>query len=101
MDSRVVEPERSFRLVDGDLAGDLGDIAIERTTDVVVVAEDECLVQIEADRDDVLRVAQRKLVCLLGLQLVFEEELLIICEWCQSDGLGTNTIDERTGQLDD
>lgn len=40
--SRVVEPERSLRLVDGDLAGYLRNIAIKRAGDEIVVAEDEC-----------------------------------------------------------
>ena len=76
--SRVVEPKRRLGLVDRDLARDLGDVAVERAADVVVVAEDERLLEAEADGDDVARVALRELVRLLGLELVLEQELFVV-----------------------
>lgn len=42
-DVRVVEAKRGFGLVDRDLPRDLGDVAIECSADVVVIAEDERL----------------------------------------------------------
>lgn len=41
--SRVVETEGRLCLGDGDLAGDFGNVLVKFSPDVVVVAEDECL----------------------------------------------------------
>ena len=50
---RVAEAEGGFGLVDGDLARDLGDVAVEGAADVVVVAKDERLFGLEAYGDDI------------------------------------------------
>ena len=77
-DLRVVETECGFCLVDRDLARDLGDVAIEWSSDVVVVTEDERLLQLETNCDDIPSILPRKLVRLLDLQLVLEQELLVV-----------------------
>ena len=63
--SRVVEPEGSFCLRDGNLTGDLGDILVEFSPDVVVVAEDESLLQLETDGDNISSVLFGKSVGLI------------------------------------
>ena len=79
-DVRVIESERRLRLVDGYLAGYLGDVAVEGPADEVIVAEDERLLKLEADSDDISGVPLRELVRLLDLEFVLEQELLIICQ---------------------
>ena len=80
VDVRVIESERRLRLVDGYLAGYLGDVAVEGPADEVIVAEDERLLKLEADSDDISGVPLRELVRLLDLEFVLEQELLIICQ---------------------
>ena len=70
--SRVVESKRGFCLVDGYLTGDLRDIPIEGTANVVIVAENEGLLDVKSDGYDISRVPSCKFVGLLGLELVFE-----------------------------
>lgn len=76
--SRIVEPERRLRLVDGDLTRDFGHVAVEGTAHEVVVAEYERLLEVEPARDDISGVLECEFVCLLGFQLVLEQELLVI-----------------------
>ena len=78
--ARVVEAERGFRLIDCNLTRDFGDIPVESTTDVVVIAEDEGLLYVNADSYDIASIAPRELICLLRFELVFEQKLLVICE---------------------
>ena len=75
---RVVETERGFCLVDRDLARDPGDVAVERSTDVVVITEDERLLQLEPDCDNIPSILPREFVRLLRLELMLEQELLVI-----------------------
>ena len=102
--SRVVEAKRRLRLVDGDLPRDLGDVAVEGPADKVVVTEDERLLELEADGDDISGVPLRELVRLLDLQLVFEQELLVVCVRRPGRGSARAAFWERsrrTGELDD
>lgn len=71
-DSRVVESKGGFCLVDGYLTGDLRDIPIEGTANVVIVAENEGLLDVKSDSYDIPRIPSCKFVGLLGLELVFE-----------------------------
>ena len=75
---RIVETESRFRLIDGNLAGDLGDVLVEGAANVVVVAEDEGLLDVKPDSDDVSRIPSCEFIRLLRLQLVLEEEFLIV-----------------------
>ena len=54
--ARVVETKRGFGLVDGNLSRNFGDVAIEGTANIIVVAEDECLLAVEANCNDILCV---------------------------------------------
>ena len=75
---RVIETKGGLCLIDGDLTRNLGDVAVERTANVIVIAEDECLAHVETNRHDVLCVLEREVICLFYFQLVFEQELLVI-----------------------
>ena len=75
---RVVKTEGRFGLRDRDLTGDLGDVLVELPPDVIVVAEDERLLQLETDGNDILGVLLRESVGLFGFKLVLEKELLVI-----------------------
>ena len=77
-DSRFVEAKGGLHLVVGDLSGDFGDVLVEHATHVFVVAEDEGLLEIKSTSDDVLCILPRKLLGLLGLKLVLEEELFVV-----------------------
>ena len=79
---RVVETKCSLCLVDGNLAGDLGDILVEGTANVVIIAENESLLDVEADGYDVTGISSCELVRLLRLELVLEQELLVIYADC-------------------
>lgn len=57
---------------------DLRDIAIESTTNEVVIAEDERLLEVESDGDDIPCVFLRKFVRLLYLEFVLEQKLLVV-----------------------
>jgi hypothetical protein len=65
-------------LRDRDLTGDLGDVLVELPPNVIVVAEDERLLQLETDGNDILGVLLRESVRLFGFELVLEKELLVI-----------------------
>ena len=78
LDLRIIEPERGSCLIYRDLARDFGYVLVESSSDIIVIAEDECLLAVEANCNDVLCVLQRKLVCLLRLELVLEKELFVI-----------------------
>ena len=75
---RVVKAEGRFGLRDRDLTGDLGDVLVELPPNVIVVAEDERLLQLETDGNDILGVLLRESVGLFGFKLVLEKELLVI-----------------------
>lgn len=77
-DVRVVESKGCFSLVVADLTRDFGHVTVESTADVVVVTEDERLFQVEPDGDDIARVSKRKSACLLDLEFVLEQELLVV-----------------------
>lgn len=77
-DLRIGESERSFRLGDSDLSRDFGNVSVERSSNVVVIAEDKGLFQVKANGDDVLRILSSECVGLFGFQLMFEQELFIV-----------------------
>lgn len=60
--------------------GDARNIPVESSSHIVVVAEDESLLDVEADGYDVSRVPYGKLIGLFRLELMLEEELLVICQ---------------------
>jgi hypothetical protein len=97
--SRVVETEGRFGLGDGDLPGDLGNVLVELSSDVVVVAEDERLLQLETDGNDILGVLFRESVGLIDFELVLEEEFLVI--WSSLVRDRARRCPGRTRQLDD
>lgn len=69
-------------MVDRDLTRDLGDVSVEGSSDIVIIAEDKCLFEVEPDRNDVACVLESKFVGLLGLQLMFEQEFLVVWKGC-------------------
>ena len=75
---RVAETECCPRLAESDLARNLRHILVKRPPEVVVIAENECLFELEPDGDDIPRIFQRKFVSLLGFEFMLEEEFLII-----------------------
>jgi hypothetical protein len=75
---RVVETEGRFGLREGNLARYFGNVLVKLSPDVVIVAENECLLQFETDCDDIFGVLFCESVGLIDLELVLEEELLII-----------------------
>ena len=75
---RIVETESRFSLRDRDLTRDFGDVLVELSPDIIVVAEDESLLQLEPDGNNVFGVLLRESVGLVDFELVFEEELLVI-----------------------
>lgn len=77
---RIVEAKCGFGLINSNLPRDLGDVAIERTAQVVVITEDESLLHVEADSDDVLRVPIREFMRLFGFQLMLEQKFLVVCD---------------------
>jgi len=76
--SRVVKTESRLGLRDSDLTGDLGNVLVELSPDVVIVAEDERLLRFETDGDNIFGVLLRESVGLIDFELVFEEEFLVI-----------------------
>ena len=69
------------------MAGDARDVLVEGAVHIGVVAEDEGLVEVEADGDDILGILSRELLHLLDFQLVLEQELLIVYR-CVSSARG-------------
>ena len=63
---------------DSDLTGDLGDILVELSPNIVVIAEDERLLQLESDSNDVFGVLFRESIGLIYFELVLEEEFFVI-----------------------
>ena len=76
--ARVVETKRGFGLVDGNLSRNFGDVAIEGTANIIVVAEDECLFEVESYSNDVTSIAFSEFISLLRFELMLEQEFLII-----------------------
>lgn len=76
--ARIVEAKRSFCLAVCNRARDLRDILIECTANIFKVGEDKCLLEVEADGDNVFRILEGKLFCLLYLEGRLEQELLVI-----------------------
>ena len=64
------------------MARDLGNVLVELSPDVIVVAEYEGLLQVETDGNDVFGILFRKSVGLINFKLVLEEKLLVI--WSSS-----------------
>lgn len=75
---RVVEPKRRLCLAEGDLAGDFRHVLVELAAHELVITENESLFKLEPDSDDVPRIFQCKLVCLLRFELMLEQEFFII-----------------------
>ena len=76
--SRVVKAKGRFSLGDRDLAGNLRYVPVELSSDVVIIAEDERLLQLETDSDNVFGVLLRECVSLIDFELVLEEKFLVI-----------------------
>ena len=66
------------------MAGDARDVLVEGAVHISVVAEDEGLVEVEADGDDILGILAREFLDLLDLQLVLEQKLFIVYIWVSS-----------------
>lgn len=60
------------------MAGDLDNVAVESTTDILEVTEYERLLEIDADGDNVFCIASRELLYILYFELVLEQELLVV-----------------------
>ena len=60
------------------MTGDLGDILVELSPNIVVIAEDERLLQLESDSNDVFGVLFRESIGLIYFELVLEEEFFVI-----------------------
>ena len=76
--SRVIKTEGRFGLRDSDLTGDLGDILVELSPNIVVIAEDERLLQLESDSNNIFGVLLRESIGLIYFELVLEEEFFVI-----------------------
>ena len=63
---------------DSDLTGDFGDILVELSPNIVVIAEDERLLQLESDSNNIFGVLLRESIGLIYFELVFEEEFFVI-----------------------
>lgn len=74
----VVKAEGGFTLVDGDVAGNADDVLVEFSSNVLEIAEDEGLLDVEADRDDVLGVVLAEADNILDCELILEEELFVV-----------------------
>ena len=81
------------------MARDLGNVLVELSPDVIVVTEYECLLQLEADGDDVFGILLRKSVGLINFELVLEEELLVV--WSSLVFIKCGEVIWLTRQLDD
>ena len=99
-DARIGEAKGAFDLVEWDLPGDARDVLVEHAAHVVIIAEDERLLGPKANGDDVFCVLPCELLCLLNLELVFDEELLVICNNDQYE-TSNDTKTRRTCKLDD
>jgi len=75
---RICETKSRFRLTTRNLSGNLGDIVVERSADIIKIAENEGLLEVESDSDDISCVLHRKGARLLDLELVLEQELLVV-----------------------
>lgn len=75
---RAVETEDCACDVESDALGHAGDVLVECAAHVVVVAEDECLLWVEADGDDICGVCACVALHLLDGALLAEEELLVV-----------------------
>ena len=69
---RVVKAECRLGLAIGNLAGYFDHIFVERSPDKVKVTEDKCLLQVEANGNNILRILSCECPRLLGLQFVLE-----------------------------
>jgi len=76
--SRVVKTEGCLSLGDRDLAGNLRNVLVELSPDVVVITEDERLLQLKTDCDNVFGVLLRERVGLIDFELMLEEKFLVI-----------------------
>jgi hypothetical protein len=76
--SRICETKSRFRLTTRNLSGNLGDIVVERPADIIKIAENEGLFEVESDSDDISCVLYCKGARLLDLELVLEQELLVV-----------------------
>ena len=63
---------------DSDLTGNLGNVLVEFSANVVVVAENERLLQFETDGNDIFGILLCESVGLVNFELVLEEEFLVI-----------------------
>lgn len=77
-DSRIGESKGSFRRIVSDLARYLGDVLVECSSHVCVIAEDEGFLNVETNGNDVFGVGPGELFCLFDLELGLEQELLVI-----------------------
>lgn len=75
---RAVEPEDCACDVESNALGHAGDVLVECATHVVVVAENERFLWVEADSDDVCCVCACVALDLLNGALLAEEELLVV-----------------------
>lgn len=76
----VVEAKGTLALVVGDCSGNLEDVAVERSADVVQVGKDERLVEIKSTCNDVFGVFVRKFVYLIELELGLHQKLFVISQ---------------------
>ena len=60
------------------MTGYLRNVFVELSANVIVIAEDERLFQLETDGDDIFSVLLRESVGLIDFELVLEEEFLVI-----------------------
>lgn len=65
-------------MIVGNLAGDLDDVVVENATDKLKVAEYERFLEIEADGDDVFRIAFREPPYIFYLEFMLEQEFFVI-----------------------
>jgi hypothetical protein len=62
------------------LSGDFGNVTVERPADVVVIAEDKCLLEIETNSDDIASILLCECPGLFRLELMLKQELFIVCD---------------------
>ena len=80
MDIRIIESKDALALVCCDTLRYCHDVLVESSTHEVEIAKDECFLWVESHSNDVLRILSGIFLDIRDLKLLFEQELLIVCQ---------------------
>lgn len=87
---RLIESKSRFYLVISDLAGNSGNIFVESSAHIFIIAEDESFFNIKPTGYNVTSVLPREGHSLFRFKFMFEQEFLIICGY--ESRPGTNLL---------